>query len=91
MLARAPGLTGAQVPVSVVWGAADPWEKVEWGRDFVPANYASITDFTELPGVGHCPMVRRPSRPLSPHEPARRIGQLQNCRTFEDVCEANQS
>ena len=23
-----------QVPVSVVWGAEDPWEKVEWGRAF---------------------------------------------------------
>ncbi len=84
MLARAPGLTGAQVPVSVVWGAADPWEKVEWGRAFVPANYASITDFTELPGVGHCPMVRHPSRPLSPrtsqaHRPAQELPRIRRC------------
>lgn len=53
-------LAAVKVPVSVVWGAADPWEKVEWGRDFVPENYASITDFTELPGVGHCPMDEAP-------------------------------
>jgi len=46
------------VPVWVVWGAADPWEKVEWGRDFCPANYPSIQEYIELPGVGHCPMVR---------------------------------
>lgn len=31
-----------QVPVAVLWGAADPWEKVEWGRDFCPANYPAI-------------------------------------------------
>lgn len=54
-------LAAVKVPVSVVWGAADPWEKVEWGRDFVPENYASITDFTELPGVGHCPMDEAPT------------------------------
>jgi len=53
-------LSDVKVPVSVVWGAADPWEKVEWGRDFVPENYPSITDFTELPGVGHCPMDEAP-------------------------------
>lgn len=44
--------------MSVVWGAADPWEKVEWGRHFCPANYPSIQEYIELPGVGHCPMVR---------------------------------
>ena len=43
--------------MSVVWGAADPWEKVEWGRDFTPANYDAIEEFIELPGVGHCPQV----------------------------------
>lgn len=27
-------MRAVQVPVSVVWGAEDPWEKVEWGRTF---------------------------------------------------------
>jgi len=28
------------VPVSIVWGEEDPWEKVEWGRQL--AKYASV-------------------------------------------------
>lgn len=44
-----------RVPVSVVWGGADPWEKVEWGREFV--KYPAVEEFVELPGVGHCPQV----------------------------------
>jgi pimeloyl-ACP methyl ester carboxylesterase len=52
LLARCP------VPVSVVWGAMDPWEKVEWGREFV--KYASVEEYIELPGVGHCPQDEAP-------------------------------
>ncbi len=26
--------------MSVVWGEEDPWEKIEWGREF--AKYASV-------------------------------------------------
>jgi pimeloyl-ACP methyl ester carboxylesterase len=44
--------------VSVVWGEADPWEKVEWGRDFV--KYAAVEEFVSLPGVGHCPQDEAP-------------------------------
>jgi pimeloyl-ACP methyl ester carboxylesterase len=40
------------VPVSVVWGQEDPWEKLEWGRAF--ATYPSVEEFIELCGVGHC-------------------------------------
>lgn len=46
------------VPVSVVWGGADPWEKVEWGREFV--KYPAVEEFIELPGVGHCPQDEAP-------------------------------
>jgi hypothetical protein len=33
-------MQAVQVPVSVVWGARDPWEKVEWGREF--AKFQSV-------------------------------------------------
>jgi pimeloyl-ACP methyl ester carboxylesterase len=46
------------VPVSVVWGQEDPWEKLEWGRAF--ATYPSVEEFIELPGVGHCPQDEAP-------------------------------
>lgn len=46
------------VPVSVVWGDADPWEKVEWGRAFQKFN--CVEEFIELPGVGHCPQDEAP-------------------------------
>lgn len=51
-------LRDVAVPVSVVWGEADPWEKVEWGREFV--KYASVEEFVSLPGVGHCPQDEAP-------------------------------
>ncbi|KAL4424712.1 hypothetical protein ABPG77_000055 [Micractinium sp. CCAP 211/92] len=46
------------VPVSVVWGEEDPWEKIEWGREF--AKYPSVQEFVSLPGVGHCPQDEAP-------------------------------
>lgn len=51
-------LSKVPVPVSVLWGAEDPWEKVEWGREF--KNYAAVEEFIEFPGVGHCPMDEAP-------------------------------
>lgn len=33
-------LAAAPVPVSVVWGEEDPWEKIEWGREF--AKYDTV-------------------------------------------------
>ncbi len=51
-------MQAVEVPVSVVWGEADPWEKVEWGREFV--KYASVEEFVSLPGVGHCPQDEAP-------------------------------
>lgn len=51
-------LQAVGVPVSVVWGEEDPWEKIEWGREF--AKYPSVEEFVSLPGVGHCPMHEAP-------------------------------
>lgn len=51
-------LANSPVPVSVVWGEKDPWEKVEWGREF--AKYATVEEFVSLPGVGHCPQDEAP-------------------------------
>ena len=40
------------VPVSILWGALDPWEKVEWGREF--KQYDSVEEFIELEGADSC-------------------------------------
>lgn len=32
---------------------ADPWEKLEWGRQFATSDYPSVYEFVSLPGVGH--------------------------------------
>jgi pimeloyl-ACP methyl ester carboxylesterase len=45
------------IPLSIIWGAADPWESVSLGRTLL-AKYAE--EFIELPGVGHCPMDEAP-------------------------------
>lgn len=36
-------------PVSILWGAADPWEDVVKGRALF-ASYPMVTEFVELPG-----------------------------------------
>ncbi|PRW20472.1 chloroplastic isoform X1 [Chlorella sorokiniana] len=46
------------VPVSIVWGEEDPWEKVEWGRQL--AKHAAVQEYVQLPGVGHCPQDEAP-------------------------------
>lgn len=51
-------LSKVDVPVSVLWGDKDPWEKVEWGREF--AKYSAVEEFVELENVGHCPMDEAP-------------------------------
>jgi len=45
-------------PVSIIWGERDPWEKVEWGRDF--QRFGPVEEFVPLPGVGHCPQDEAP-------------------------------
>lgn len=46
------------VPVSIVWGEKDPWEKIEWGREL--AKMPSVEEFISLPNVGHCPQDEAP-------------------------------
>eukprot|EP00892_Ulva_mutabilis_P011250 jgi/Ulvmu1/8498/UM044_0032.1 len=48
------------VPVGILWGSVDPWEKVEWGRAL--AEYDTVVDYVELEGVGHCPQDESPER-----------------------------
>lgn len=43
-----------QCPVQIFWGTVDPWEPLALGREL--ANYPAVQGFTELPGLGHCPM-----------------------------------
>ncbi|GAB4815280.1 hypothetical protein N2152v2_002326 [Parachlorella kessleri] len=51
-------LEAVTVPVSMVWGEEDPWEKIEWGREL--AKYHSVEEFVSLPRVGHCPQDEAP-------------------------------
>ena len=51
-------LAQCPVPVSILWGEADPWEKIEWGRDF--ERFECVEEFIPLPGVGHCPQDEAP-------------------------------
>ena len=41
-------LSAVNIPVSILWGAEDPWEKVEWGREF--KQYPCVEEFIELAG-----------------------------------------
>ena len=51
----------ANIPVSVLWGEADPWEKLAWGQStFSVGTSPSIEEFVPLPGVGHCPQDEAP-------------------------------
>jgi pimeloyl-ACP methyl ester carboxylesterase len=45
-------------PTIIVWGAADPWEPIELGREF--ADYPQVLKFIPLEGVGHCPQDEAP-------------------------------
>eukprot|EP00878_Enallax_costatus_P002483 GHUV01002663.1.p1 GENE.GHUV01002663.1~~GHUV01002663.1.p1 ORF type:complete len:406 (+),score=72.01 GHUV01002663.1:129-1220(+) len=47
------------VPVSILWGADDPWEDMKEGRRLF-AHWPCVTEFVELPGVGHCPQDEAP-------------------------------
>ena len=48
------------VPVSILWGSADPWEDCAKGRELF-AGLPAVREFVELPGLGHCPMDEAPS------------------------------
>jgi pimeloyl-ACP methyl ester carboxylesterase len=45
-------------PAIILWGAADPWEPIELGREL--ANYPQVQKFIPLEGVGHCPQDESP-------------------------------
>jgi pimeloyl-ACP methyl ester carboxylesterase len=45
-------------PVLMLWGAEDPWEPIELGREL--SRYPAVEDFIPLPGVGHCPQDEAP-------------------------------
>jgi pimeloyl-ACP methyl ester carboxylesterase len=45
-------------PAIFVWGAADPWEPIDLGREF--ANYPQVLKFIPIEGVGHCPQDEAP-------------------------------
>lgn len=45
-------------PAIILWGAADPWEPIELGREL--ANYPKVQKFIPLEGVGHCPQDEAP-------------------------------
>lgn len=53
-------ISSCPVPVSIVWGAGDPWEKVAWGREL--GKLPNVQKFTELAGVGHCPQDESPHK-----------------------------
>ena len=45
-------------PAIILWGAADPWEPIELGREL--ANYPQVLKFIPIEGVGHCPQDEAP-------------------------------
>ena len=55
-----PACEAAGVPVSVLWGAADPWEPVAAARALYAPPAPAVEEFVELPGVGHCPQDEAP-------------------------------
>lgn len=61
-------------PAIIVWGAADPWEPLDLGREL--AAYPTVEQFVVLEGVGHCPQDEAPEQVnpiildwLTQHEP----------------------
>lgn len=47
------------VPVSILWGEADPWEDVVMAKKLF-AHQPSVVEFITLAGVGHCPQDEAP-------------------------------
>ncbi|MEJ1936627.1 alpha/beta fold hydrolase [Nostoc sp. NIES-2111] len=45
-------------PAIIIWGAKDPWEPIELGRELI--NYPQVLKFIPLEGVGHCPQDEAP-------------------------------
>jgi pimeloyl-ACP methyl ester carboxylesterase len=47
------------VPVRLLWGELDPWERAAEARDWAN-RFACVADLVVLPGVGHCPHDEAP-------------------------------
>ena len=45
-------------PTILLWGAEDPWEQIELGREL--AKYPTVNEFIPLEGLGHCPQDEAP-------------------------------
>jgi pimeloyl-ACP methyl ester carboxylesterase len=45
-------------PAIAIWGAADPWEPIDLGRELM--SVPTVREFVELPNVGHCPQDEAP-------------------------------
>jgi pimeloyl-ACP methyl ester carboxylesterase len=45
-------------PALLLWGAADPWEPIELGKEL--AKFSSVQQFIPLEGAGHCPQDDTP-------------------------------
>lgn len=56
-----PTPSAAAICYALFLAQEDPWERIEWGRQFVTGSkYPSIEEFVPLPGVGHCPQDEAP-------------------------------
>lgn len=53
------GASRGRAPVWIGWGAKDPWEPMERGRELY-AGLPAVERFQVLPGLGHCPMDEAP-------------------------------
>ena len=51
--------TAPQLPVRLLWGAADPWEDPAEARHWAD-TYGCIRELVVLPGLGHCPHDEAP-------------------------------
>jgi len=47
-------------PVSLIWGANDPWEPIAKAQDW--KQFACVEAMYELPGLGHCPHDEDPEQ-----------------------------
>ena len=47
-------------PALMLWGADDPWEPIDLGREL--SHYPAVEAFIALDGVGHCPQDEAPEQ-----------------------------
>ena len=54
-------LAQLQLPVRLLWGEQDPWERVAEAQDW-QRSFACIQELRVLPGLGHCPHDEAPEQ-----------------------------